>query len=139
MEGSLSFRIAADAYVASGARLSGDVRMAAESSVFPGATLNGEAASVELGPQSNVQDNCVVEGTPGHPVRVGARTSLGHNARVYGATIDERVLIAIGATVMEGAHVGTHSIIAANATVPAGAMIPPRSLVIGSGRRARRD
>jgi carbonic anhydrase/acetyltransferase-like protein (isoleucine patch superfamily) len=46
--------------------------MAAESSVFHSAVLRGEAAPVELGPQSNVQDNSVVEGTPGHPARIGA-------------------------------------------------------------------
>jgi carbonic anhydrase/acetyltransferase-like protein (isoleucine patch superfamily) len=137
VEGSLTFRIAADAWVAPGAHLSGDVRMAAESGVFPGARLIGEAAYVELGPQANVQDNCVVEATPGHPVRIGARVSLGHNARVYGATIDERALIAIGATVLPGAHIGTHAIVAANATVPEGMHVPPRKLVIGQGRILR--
>jgi carbonic anhydrase/acetyltransferase-like protein (isoleucine patch superfamily) len=111
--------------------------MAAESGVFPGATLNGEAAYVEIGPQANVQDNCLVEGTPGHPVRIGARVSLGHNARVYGATIDERALIAIAATVLPGAHVGTYAIVAANATVPEGMHVPPRTLVIGQGRILR--
>src|SRR5579859_4790980 len=111
--------------------------MAAESSVFHGAVLRGEAAFIELGEQANVQDNCIVEGTPGHPVRIGARVSLGHNARVFGATIEARSLIAIGATVLQGAHVGQHCIIAANATVPEGMVVPPRSLVIGTGRVLR--
>jgi carbonic anhydrase/acetyltransferase-like protein (isoleucine patch superfamily) len=113
------------------------VRLAAESSVFPGATLDGTAAYVEVGPQANVQDNCVVEGMPGQPVRIGARVSLGHNARVYGATIDERALIAIGATVLPGAHVGTHAIVAANATVPEGMHVPARTLLVGQGRILR--
>ena len=129
--------IASDAYVATGARLIGDVRMASESSVYHGSVLNGEAAPVELGPQANVQDNCVVEGRPGHPVRIGARVSLGHNARVLGATIDERSLIAIRATVLPGAHVGTNCIVAANATVPEGMQVPARTLVIGHGRILR--
>ena len=51
---------------------------------------------------------------------IGARVTLGHNARVFGATIDDGRMIAIGATVLPGAHVGTHSIVAANATVPEG-------------------
>ena len=117
--------------------LVGDVRMASESSVFHGAVLRGEAAYVELGPQANVQDNCVVEGTPGHPARIGARTSLGHNARVFGATVEEGSLIAIGATVHAGAVIGTQSIVAANATVPEGMVVPPRTLVIGQGRLLR--
>jgi carbonic anhydrase/acetyltransferase-like protein (isoleucine patch superfamily) len=136
VEGPLRF-VATDAYVAPGAVLVGDVRMAAESSVFHGSVLRGEAAPVELGPQANIQDNCVVEGTPGHPVRIGARVSLGHNARVFGATIEERSLIAIGATVLTGAHIGSHCIVAANAVVPGGMVVPPRTLVIGHGRLLR--
>jgi carbonic anhydrase/acetyltransferase-like protein (isoleucine patch superfamily) len=136
MAGPLS-GIAADAYVAPGAILQGDVRMAAEASVFHGATLRGETAYVEVGPRANVQDNCVVEGTPGHPARIGADTSLGHNARVSGATVEDRVLIAIGATVSPGAVVGTTSIVAANATVAENMHVPPHSLVIGQGRIVR--
>ena len=111
--------------------------MAAESSVFHGSVLRGEAAPVELDYRANVQDNCVVEATPGHPVRIGTRVSLGHNARVFGATIEEASLIAIGATVREGAHIGSQSIVAANATVPEGTVVPPRTLVIGHGRLLR--
>src|SRR5258708_28803820 len=111
--------------------------MATESSVFHGSVLRGEAAPVELGPQANVQDNCVVEATPGHPVYIGARVSLGHNARVFGATIEEGSLIAIGATVLPGAVIGSHSIVAPNAVVPEGVVVPPRTLVIGHGRLLR--
>jgi carbonic anhydrase/acetyltransferase-like protein (isoleucine patch superfamily) len=128
---------AVDTFVARGAQVIGDVRMAAESSLWFGAVLRGEAAPVELGPEANVQDNALVEGTPGHPARIGARVSLGHNARVYGATIDERALIAIGATVLPGAHVAARCIVAANATVPEGMHVPPRTLVIGHGRLLR--
>jgi carbonic anhydrase/acetyltransferase-like protein (isoleucine patch superfamily) len=129
--------VADDVYIAPGARIIGDVSLAAEVGVFNGAVLRGEAAPVEVGPQANIQDNCVVEATPGYPARIGARVSLGHNARVYGATIEERSLIAIGASVLSGAHVGTNSIVAANATVPEGMQVPPRTLVIGHGRLLR--
>jgi carbonic anhydrase/acetyltransferase-like protein (isoleucine patch superfamily) len=136
VEGTLDQR-AVDTFVAPGATLVGDVRMASESSVYFGCVVRGEAAPVEIGAQANIQDNCVVEATPGCPVRIGARVSLGHNARVFGATIDERSLIAIGATLRPGAHVGSHSIVAANATVPEGMVVPPRTLVIGHGRILR--
>jgi len=136
MEGQLS-GVAEDAYVAPGARLTGDVRMASESSVFPGAVVRGEAAPVQIGRQANVQDNCVVEAASGHPVSIGERVTLGHNARVYGATVDDRAMIAIGATVLRGAHVGKHAIVAANATVPESMDVPDRKLVIGNGRVLR--
>ena len=131
MEGPLN------AFVAPGARLIGDVRMGTESSVWFGTIVRGVATFVEIGPQANIQDNCLVESTPGHPARIGARVSLGHNSRVFGATIDEAVLVAIGATVMAGAFVGKHSIVAANATVPEGMQVPPGKLVIGHGRILR--
>jgi carbonic anhydrase/acetyltransferase-like protein (isoleucine patch superfamily) len=111
--------------------------MARFSSVFFGAVVRGVDEFVEIGEEANVQDNCRVESEPGLPVRIGARVSLGHNARVFGATVDERALIAIGATVLKGAHVGTHCIVAANATVPEGMVVPPGKLVIGDGRILR--
>jgi len=124
-------------YVGPGARLLGDVRLAPNSSVFSNAVLRGEADFVEIGPGANVQDNCVVEGLVSHPARIGARVTLGHNARVYGATIDADAMVAIGATVLPGAHVGRHTIVAANATVPAGMHVPDGKLVIGQGRILR--
>ena len=137
MERSLTRTRAADAYVAPGAHLFGDVRMASGSSVFHGTTVRGELDHVEIGLQANVQDNCVIEATPGYPVVIGARVSVGHNARIYGATIEPSALIAIGATVMSGAHIGTNAIVAANATVPQGMNVPARKLVIGQGRILR--
>ncbi len=136
-EGPMTDAIAADAFVAPGATLTGEVRMASESSVFPGAVLNGEAAPVEIDAQANVQDNSIVQATPGHPVSIGARTTLGHNARVYGAVVEGSAMIAIGATVLPGAHVGRNAIVAANAVVPEGMQVPPRTLVIGHGRQLR--
>ncbi len=107
------------------------VQLGNECSVFFGAVLKGD---VVLEERANVQDNCLVEG----PCRIGAGTSLGHNARVLaGAVVEPRSLIAIGATVGRGATVGSQSIIAANATVPEGLAVPPRSLVIGNGRILR--
>ena len=126
-----------DAYIAPNAQVIGDVRLAAECSVWFGSVLRGEGAPIEVGSQANVQDNCLVEATPGHPVRIGARVTLGHNARVFGATVDERSMIAIGATVLPGAQIGLNAIVAANATVPEGMVVPPRTLVVGNGRLLR--
>ena len=125
------------AFVAPNARVIGEVRLAEDSSVWFGTVIRGVDAPVDLGPEANVQDNCVVEGRPGFPVRIGARTTLGHNARVFGATVAEGSMIAIGATVLAGAEIGSHSIVAANATVPEGMVVPSGMLVIGQGRILR--
>ena len=128
---------APDVFVAPSARLVGAVRLAPRANVWFGALLRGEAAPVELAEGANVQDNCRVEGAPGHPARLGPYASMGHNARLIGATVEGQVLVAIGAVVLPGARVGTLSIIAANATVPEGMWVPPRSLVMGQGRIVR--
>jgi len=126
--------VSQEPFVAPTASVSADVQLGPESSVFYNARLSGP---VVLEAQVNIQDNAVVEGTPEHPVRIGRRTSLGHNARVFGATIEDACLIAIAATVLPGARVGAHSIIAANATVPENMQVPPNSLVIAQGRILR--
>jgi carbonic anhydrase/acetyltransferase-like protein (isoleucine patch superfamily) len=131
------YALPADAFIAPTARLLGDVRLGAGASIWYGALVDGRPASVELAPGANVQDNAVVEATPGHPVSIGAGTSVGHNAHVVGATIEPSSLVAIGSTVQQGARIGADSIVAANAVVPAGERVPPGSLVIGAGRIRR--
>ncbi len=132
-----SVEAATDTFVAPSARLVGAVALGAGANVWYGAVVDGTAASVELAEGANVQDNCRVEATAGHPVRLGPYAAMGHNARVIGATVAGRALIAIGATVLPGAQVGLHCIVAANAVVPEGMVVPPRSLVVGRGRIVR--
>lgn len=129
--------VASDVFIAPGARLLGEVRMASGANVWFGASLDGSAGLVEIDEGANVQDNGDVRGVSGATTRLGRRAAMGHNAQLIGAVVEEDVLIAIGARVMEGARVGTLSIVAANATVPKGMTVPPRSLVIGNGQIVR--
>lgn len=129
--------LAQDVWVAPGAEVVGDVRIGAQGSVWFSARVSGEEARVDLDQNVNVQDNCVVAGVAGHPVWIGAGTSLGHNAQVWGAHVEASCLIAIGSIVRAGAVIREHSIVAANAEVPEGMDVPPRSLVIGHGRILR--
>ncbi|MDQ3809561.1 MAG: gamma carbonic anhydrase family protein [Chloroflexota bacterium] len=133
----MAVELATDTFVAPRARVVGDVRMASESSLWYGALLDGQAGPVTISEQANVQDNAIVQGRPGQAAFIGAGCTLGHNARVFGAHVEERSLIAIGATVLAGARIGRQSIVAANATVPEGMQVPPRSLVVGNGRILR--
>ena len=129
--------VAEGVFLAPGVQVLGHVRLGPRANVWFGSVLRGEAAPVELAEGANVQDNCVVEGVAGHPAYLGTYVAMGHNATVRGAYVEERCLIAIGATVLEGARIGTHSIVAAKAVVPPGMQVPPRSLVIGLGRIVR--
>jgi carbonic anhydrase/acetyltransferase-like protein (isoleucine patch superfamily) len=131
--------IDAQAFVAPGAVVVGTVRMGARSSVWFGVVVRGDVEQVVIGPETNVQDGCVLHADPGQPCRLGERVSLGHGAIVHGATVDDEVLIGMRAVVLNGAHIGSGSIVAAGALVAPGTVIPPGSLVMGLPARIIRQ
>ncbi|MFI9076392.1 gamma carbonic anhydrase family protein [Streptomyces sioyaensis] len=117
----------------------GEVSMAAGSSVWYHAVLRADCGPIVLGADSNIQDNCTVHVDPGFPVTIGARVSVGHNAVLHGCTVEDDVLIGMGATVLNGAHIGAGSLVAAQALVPQGMQVPPGSLVAGVPAKVKRE
>ncbi|OEU89540.1 gamma carbonic anhydrase family protein [Streptomyces oceani] len=117
----------------------GDVRLAAGSSVWYGAVLRGDCDTITLGGDSNVQDNSTVHADPGFPARIGERVSVGHNAVLHGCTVEDDVLVGMGATVLNGARIGAGSLIAAQALVPQGMEVPASTLVAGVPATVRRE
>jgi len=116
----------------------GDVTLGARVSVWPTAVIRGDSDSITIGDDSNVQDGTIVHVDAGLPCVIGKRVGIGHRAIVHGATIEDDVLIAMGAILLNGVHVGTGSIVGAGAVVREGMKIPPNSLVLGvPGRIAR--
>ncbi|OAN40870.1 gamma carbonic anhydrase family protein [Microbacterium sp. H83] len=131
--------IDAEAFVADGARIIGDVALASGASVWYNAVLRGDSAAIVIGEGSNVQDNVSVHVDVDHPVRVGARVSIGHNAVVHGCSIGDGSLIGMGAVVLSGAVVGSGCLVAGGAVVLGGAVIPDGSLVAGVPAKVRRS
>jgi carbonic anhydrase/acetyltransferase-like protein (isoleucine patch superfamily) len=119
------------AWVAPGAYVVGDVRLAEESSVWYGAVLRGDTEPIQVGARTNVQDGCILHADPGYPAIVGDECVVGHNAIVHGCEIGEGCLVGMGATILNGAKIGDGSIVAAGALVPEGKEYPPRSLIVG--------
>ncbi|MFB7460470.1 MULTISPECIES: gamma carbonic anhydrase family protein [unclassified Streptomyces] len=127
------------AFLAPTATVIGDVSLGAGASVWYGAVLRGDVERIAVGAGSNVQDNCTLHADPGFPVSVGERVSIGHNAVVHGATVEDDCLIGMGATVLNGAVIGAGSLVAAQALVPQGMRVPPGSLVAGVPAKVRRE
>ena len=119
------------AFIAQNATVTGDVSIAPDVSIWYGAVIRADRNSITIGRGSNIQDNAVVHNTLTSPVVIGEDVSIGHGAIVHGATIGSRVLVGMGAIVMNNAVIGEDSIIAAGAVVTEGKEIPPRSLVMG--------
>lgn len=119
------------AYIAENATISGDVTLGENSSVWFNAVMRAEVAPITIGALSNVQDHVMLHADYGCPVTIGERVSIGHGAIVHGATIEDRVIVGMGAIVMNGSVIGEGSIIAAGALVREGMVVPPYSLVAG--------
>ncbi|MEU2421544.1 gamma carbonic anhydrase family protein [Streptomyces sp. NPDC007851] len=132
-------RIEDDVFVAPTASVIGDVTLKAGASVWYGAVIRGDVEKITVGAQANVQDNATLHADPGFPVSVGERVSIGHNAVVHGATVEDDCLIGMGATVLNGAVIGAGSLVAAQALVPQGMVVPAGSLVAGVPAKVRRE
>ncbi len=125
-------RIHPSAFVAPGATVLGDVTLGEESSIWFGAVLRGDLNRIIIGPRSNVQDGAVIHLADDFPALIGELVTIGHSAIVHACTLDDEVLVGMGAIILDGAEIGARSIIGANALVTAGTKIPAGSLVFGS-------
>jgi carbonic anhydrase/acetyltransferase-like protein (isoleucine patch superfamily) len=133
-------QIDATAYVAPGAHVIGQVTLAAQASVWFNTVLRADRAPIVVGEGSNIQDNTTVhierpeEREDGRAVgcTIGRNVTVGHNCVVHACTLEDDVLIGMGAVVLTGAVIGHGSIVGAGAVVLGGARIPPYSLVVGN-------
>lgn len=132
-------RVGEGAYLAPGSTLVGDVRLGERASVWFGAVLRADGDAIEVGAESNVQDGCVLHTDPGHPVRLGARVTVGHRAVVHGAVVEDESLVGMGSVLLNGCVIGRGSMVAAGAVVLEGTVVPPGSLVAGVPAKVRRD
>ncbi len=126
-------------FVAPNATLVGSVVLGEGASVWYSAVLRADNAPITIGRDSNVQDGCAFHVDTGKPVTLGEGVSVGHNAVVHGATIEDHCLIGMGAVVMNEAVIGAESLVAAGALVTEGMQVPPRSLVAGVPGKVRRE
>ena len=106
----------------------GDVTIEAEASVWPNAVLRGDSGPIHVHERTNVQDGAILhEGTT-----LGPSVTVGHNAIVHAATVEENALVGMGATVLDDSTVGERALVAAGSVVTEGTEIPPETLVAGT-------
>lgn len=124
-------QLADNVYLAPTAVVIGQVRLAAEVSIWPGCVLRGDVNRIEVGTRSNIQDGSVVHVGDADAAWIGADVVVGHRAVIHGCRVEDAVLVGIQATILDGAVIGAGSVIGAGALVTAGTQVPPRSLVLG--------
>lgn len=119
------------AWLAPGVVVLGDVTIGARATIWFNAVIRGDAESIQIGADSNVQDGCILHADPGYPCVLGDRVTVGHAAIVHGAKVEDDVMIGMRAVIMNGAVIGSGSLVGVGAVVPEGKIIPPNSLVLG--------
>jgi carbonic anhydrase/acetyltransferase-like protein (isoleucine patch superfamily) len=135
----VSPRVDATAYIDESAQVIGDVEIGAESSVWMNAVLRGDVHWIRIGARSNIQDGTIVHVMNStHPTSVGNDVTVGHAAIVHGCTIGDRVLVGMGAILLNGATVGDDCIVAAGSLLTEESRFPARSLVMGSPAKVKR-
>jgi carbonic anhydrase/acetyltransferase-like protein (isoleucine patch superfamily) len=124
--------------LAPGAAVVGDVRLGDDVSIWFGAILRGDLATVSVGRGSNVQDGSVLHVGDSSPCVVGDEVVVGHRVMLHGCRVDDGCLIGMQATILDDAVIGAGSVVGAAALVTQGTVIPPRSLVLGAPARVVR-
>jgi carbonic anhydrase/acetyltransferase-like protein (isoleucine patch superfamily) len=119
-------------WLAPNATVVGDVQMGRNCTVWFNAVVRGDVHEIRIGDDTNIQDGAVIHCTyQKAPTHIGSQVSIAHNAIVHGCTIHDRVLIGMGAIVMDGAIVHSDSVIAAGAVVLAGTVVESGSIFAG--------
>lgn len=129
-----------EAFVFKTAVVIGDVTIGKDSNIWFGTVLRGDVNSITVGERTNIQDNATVHVTTKFfPTIIGNEVTIGHNAVIHGSVIEDRVLIGMGAVLLDGCHIGKNSIIAANSILKNGTGIPEGVLVAGNPAKIKRD
>lgn len=118
--------------IAHNATVVGDVTLEDNVNIWYQAVIRGDLDSVSIGANTNIQDLCMIHTDIGYPVSIGQNVTVGHGAIIHGATIEDEVLVGMGAILMNGCHIGSHSIIGAGALVKEGMQVPQGSIVVGN-------
>ena len=131
--------IADSAFIEDTAVIVGDVVIEEDSSVWFHSVVRGDVNYIRIGRRTNVQDLSLLHVTHDtYPLILGDDVTVGHHVVLHGCTIQHRVLVGMGAVLMDGVVVGDDCIIGAGALVTEHTKIPPGSLVIGSPARVKR-
>jgi carbonic anhydrase/acetyltransferase-like protein (isoleucine patch superfamily) len=127
-------------FVAPSADIIGEVEIGESSSVWFGAVIRGDVNTIKIGRRTSIQDGTVIHVTrETSPTTIGDDVTVGHNCTIHGCKIANRVLVGMGATILDDAEISDDCMIGAGALVTKKTKIPPRSLVLGAPAKVVRE
>ncbi len=116
----------------------GDVKLGDDVSVWPLVAIRGDMHRIRVGARTSIQDGSVLHIThagpynpDGFPLLIGDDVTIGHQAMLHGCTIGSRILIGMGAMIMDGAIVEDEVIVGAGSLVPPGKTLASGYLYVG--------
>jgi carbonic anhydrase/acetyltransferase-like protein (isoleucine patch superfamily) len=126
-------------FVAPSADIIGDVRIGKGCSIWFNTTLRGDVMPIEIGDETNIQDNTVIHGTYRKAAAViGRRVTVGHSVILHGCRIGDLVLVGMGSVIMDQAVIPSRSIVGAGSLVTEGSKFPEGHLILGRPAKAVR-
>lgn len=133
-------KISEACFVAPSAVLVGDIKMGKNCSFWFNSTVRGDVMPIEMGDDCNIQDNAVIHGTYKKcGSKLGNKVSVGHSAILHGCEIGDRVLVGMGAIIMDQAKISSDSLVAAGSLVTEGSEFPPGVLIMGRPAKVKRE
>ncbi len=133
-------RIHPSVFIAAGARIIGDVEIGEASSIWFNVVIRGDVHYIRIGTRTNIQDLTMCHVThKKYALEIGDDVTVGHSAVLHGATIGNRILIGMGAIVLDRSVVGDESLVAAGALIREGFQVPPGTLAAGVPAKIIRD
>ncbi len=126
-------------YIDNSAVVVGDIRIGDDSSIWPHVAARGDVNHIHIGKRSNVQDGSVLHVThkntdnpDGYPLLIGNDVTVGHKVMLHGCTIKDRVLVGMGAIVLDGVYIEEDVMIGAGSLVPPNKRLESGFLYVGS-------
>lgn len=128
------------AFLTEGVKIIGDVEIGEQSSVWYNTVIRGDVNWIKIGIRTNIQDLSMLHVTHDYfPLSIGNSVTIGHSVKLHGATIENNILIGIGAIVLDGAHIHSNSLIGAGTLIKEGFVVPEGVLVVGVPGKIIRD
>ncbi len=124
-------QIGRNSWISETATIIGNVKIGDNVGVWFGVVLRGDVAPIEIGNNTNIQDNSVVHSEVNYPTKIGNGVTIGHNSIIHGCEIGDDTLIGMGAIILNGAKIGKNCIIGAGSVITEGKIIEDNSLVLG--------
>ena len=133
-------KIPPSTFLAPSADIIGEVEFGENCSVWFQAVIRGDVQPIRIGHRTNIQDHAMLHATRRVcPLEIGDEVTIGHRACLHGCRVGSRVLIGMGAILMDEVTVGDDCIIGAGALLTKGTEIPSGSLVMGSPAKVVRS